>query len=93
MPNSRGRRFLVRSVCWLCWTPALAAATSVTGEVYDVRTGAVIPGATITLGGEAATAGPDGIFKLIAAPREPSSANTFTSSKVVPSLPTRSGFG
>ncbi len=72
MPNSRGRRFLVRSVCWLCWTPALAAATSVTGEVYDVRTGAVIPGATITLGGEAATAGPDGIFKLIAAPREPS---------------------
>jgi hypothetical protein len=72
LPDSSGRLLLICGVWWLCWTPALASATSVAGEVYDVRTGTVVPGATVTLGGEAATAGSDGIFKLIAAPREPS---------------------
>jgi len=54
------------------WTPALALATAVAGEVYDVRTGAVVAGAKIVLGGETATSGPDGLFRLVAAPRGPS---------------------
>jgi hypothetical protein len=40
------------------------------GEVYDLRTGAVVPGAVVELAGERATVGPDGIFKLVAAPRD-----------------------
>lgn len=72
MAGRIGRRLAVCGVGFLCWTPALVSATSVVGEVYDVRTGAVVPGTRVTLGGEAATAGADGIFKLIAAPRKPS---------------------
>ena len=72
MAGRKGRRLAVCGVWFLCWMPAFAGATSVAGEVYDVRTGTVVPGARVTLGGEAATAGADGIFKLIAAPRKPS---------------------
>jgi hypothetical protein len=56
---------------WALVQPAAVAAAAVTGEVYDIRTGAVVPGATVTLGGERATAAEDGIFKLVAAPRGP----------------------
>jgi hypothetical protein len=52
--------------------PAAIWATSVTGEVYDVRTGEVIPRAKVKLGGEATTGGADGIFKIVAAPRKKS---------------------
>lgn len=57
--------------CWVLAQPASVAAAAVSGEVYDVRTGAVVPGATVALGGERATAGQDGVFKLVAAPRGP----------------------
>ncbi len=72
MAGPSSGRLLICGVWCLCWTPALASATTVAGEVYDVRTGTVVPGARVTLGGEVATSGPDGIFKLIAAPRKPS---------------------
>lgn len=57
--------------CWFSSQPALVSAAAVAGEVYDIRTGAVVPGATVALGGEKATSGQDGMFKLIAAPRGP----------------------
>jgi hypothetical protein len=59
--------------CWVLSQPAIVSAAALTGEVYDIRTGAVVPGATVVLGGEKATARQDGIFKLIAAPRGPAS--------------------
>jgi len=59
--------------CWVLAQPAAVSAAAVAGEVYDIRTGAVVPGATVALGGERATAGQDGIFKLVAAPRGPAS--------------------
>lgn len=67
-----GRRLLNFSAWAFLWTPALASAAAVAGEVYDVRTGGVVAGAKVTLGGETATSGADGLFRLIAAPREPS---------------------
>ncbi len=50
--------------------PAAIWATAVTGEVYDFRTGEVIPRARVKLGGEATAAGADGIYKIVAAPRK-----------------------
>lgn len=72
MAGRVGRRLLAGAVWFSCWTPTLARATAVAGEVYDVRTGTVVAGARVALGGEAATAGRDGLFKLVAAPRKPS---------------------
>jgi hypothetical protein len=69
----RVARRLLRFGAWaFLWTPALASATAVAGEVYDVRTGGVVAGAKVTLGGETAISGADGLFRLIAAPRGPS---------------------
>ena len=64
---------LVSCCGWVFSQPASVSAAAIAGEVYDIRTGAVVPGATVTVGGEEATAGQDGIFKLVAAPRGPAS--------------------
>jgi hypothetical protein len=66
-----GRRLLKLSALIFSYVPTLASAAAVTGEVYDLRTGAVVAGAEVTLAGETATADHDGFFKLIAAPRGP----------------------
>jgi hypothetical protein len=70
-----GKRLTLRRALYciglLCWAVAPGWATSVGGEVYDVRTGRVVPGARVVLGGEATTSGADGSYKLIAAPRKP----------------------
>jgi hypothetical protein len=65
------RDFAILYLCCFAWAPAFVSAAAVTGEVYDVRTGAVVPGATVTLGGEKAVVGGDGMFRLVAVPRGP----------------------
>jgi hypothetical protein len=67
-----GRLILKLGLGLASWLPTAIWATAVTGEVYDVRTGEVIPRARVKLGGEAAAAGADGIFKIVAAPRKTS---------------------
>ncbi|UCH78554.1 MAG: hypothetical protein JSU81_00990 [Candidatus Coatesbacteria bacterium] len=50
--------------------PTWVGAAAVTGEVYDFRTGAVVPGATVKLGPETATVTETGLYKLLTAPRK-----------------------
>lgn len=49
--------------------PVGAEATAVTGEVYDIRSGAVVPGAVVALGGEETESREDGTYRIIAGPR------------------------
>ncbi len=67
-----GGLVLILAFAFISCLPVATWATSVSGEVYDVRTGGVVPRAKIKLGGETTAAGADGIFKIVAAPREKS---------------------
>jgi len=66
----------MRRLRWITYgllvAPAWVAAAAVTGEVYDLRTGAVVTGATVTLGPETASVGEAGLYKLLTAPRKKS---------------------
>jgi len=67
----RAARVWAVIICGCCFVmrPAAVSAAAVAGEVYDVRTGAVVAGAKVALGGEETRTHRDGTFKLLAAPR------------------------
>jgi len=63
---------LVTITCgWVAASGWPAVAAVVTGEVYDVRSGDVVPGASVIVAGEKAVTDKEGIYRLVAVDARP----------------------